>query len=356
MENMAKTAAIPLRAKHSCFGFGLLIVCLLSACGKKTALPYLSPEEEVRYSSIPKLAGPNNIGNKHAAMIFQSEHNLKTAVIDGYPASSFPQLQSVADQRDRQLDNSLLQLTNGKIINGKLVQSSSTMAGLLKFQVALVYTSFPDASDGQYCSGALIAPSWILTAAHCVRTVKSQDVKIYEGSYSLLSGGQMVSLAENGIIKNENYNGSESYPTNDIALLKLQSPITDIQPVPLITDSNASNFFTTNNVIISGWGETVQNSPKGSDQLLYAPVQTVPISVCKNSFGNLIIDGMMCANSNNSDSCQGDSGGPVTVFGKDQKLYETGIVSWGIGCAQPKYPGVYTDISVYAKWISDHEH
>ena len=46
------------------------------------------------------------------------------------------------------------------------------------------------------------------------------------------------------------------------------------------------------------------------------------------------------------DSCQGDSGGP---FACNNKL--TGIVSWGAGCADPDYAGVYTRVANYVDWI-----
>jgi len=46
------------------------------------------------------------------------------------------------------------------------------------------------------------------------------------------------------------------------------------------------------------------------------------------------------------DACQGDSGGPLICDG-----HLAGIISWGVGCADPGYPGVYTNVSHFLKWI-----
>lgn len=81
---------------------------------------------------------------------------------------------------------------------------------------------------------------------------------------------------------------------------------------------------------------------------------TLPIvsrEMCRRSYNymSVITDRMICAGyirQGGKDSCQGDSGGPLTV---DDTLY--GIVSWGYGCARPKYPGVYTNVAYLRSWI-----
>jgi len=79
---------------------------------------------------------------------------------------------------------------------------------------------------------------------------------------------------------------------------------------------------------------------------------SVPIvdrETCQRHMHRAVTDRMICAgylNRGGKDACQGDSGGPLTV---DSILY--GIVSWGYECADPNYPGVYTNIANLRWWI-----
>ena len=49
--------------------------------------------------------------------------------------------------------------------------------------------------------------------------------------------------------------------------------------------------------------------------------------------------------------CSGDSGGPAVWLDSGNRAYQLGVVSWGVGCALPNYPAVYTRVTEYLGWI-----
>ncbi|NWW00821.1 TRY1 protein, partial [Machaerirhynchus nigripectus] len=134
---------------------------------------------------------------------------------------------------------------------------------------------------------------------------------------------------------------------NDIMLIKLATPAqlsNAVQTVPLPTRCVATGTT----CLISGWGNTLSSGTNYPDTLQCLKAPVLSAADCSDSYPGQITKNMMCVGflEGGKDSCQGDSGGPVVCNGELQ-----GIVSWGMGCAQRGYPGVYTKVCNYVSWI-----
>ena len=150
------------------------------------------------------------------------------------------------------------------------------------------------------------------------------------------------------IIIHEKYNNHKV--TNDIALLKLETPLKMndyVQPVELPSLHQPTPGGT--KCVVSGWGSLSEDG-RDPSKLHRVDVPTITDEECRDKYSKSdILDSNLCCGGGGKDSCQGDSGGPLYCHG-----YQAGVVSWGIGCGDPKYPGVYTEVSYYIDWINKH--
>ncbi len=99
----------------------------------------------------------------------------------------------------------------------------------------------------------------------------------------------------------------------------------------------------------------VPSDSEYSRTLLKAWVPLLPAWKCKKRYHGRFTSRMLCAGSlsehHRVDSCQGDSGGPLVCQGKGGRWVLTGVISWGHGCGNPSFPGVYTRVSRFLRWI-----
>lgn len=142
---------------------------------------------------------------------------------------------------------------------------------------------------------------------------------------------------------------------NDIALLRLASPITYTPyalPVCLPNRVLAErDLWSVSMHTVSGWGRRSEHGPT-SNVLRRTKIPRLRTQTCIEESGVALTKNMFCAGylDGRTDSCKGDSGGPlVTEYRKT--VFLLGIVSWGKGCARPGNYGIYTRVSNYLEWI-----
>ncbi|KAK5643546.1 hypothetical protein RI129_007391 [Pyrocoelia pectoralis] len=132
----------------------------------------------------------------------------------------------------------------------------------------------------------------------------------------------------------------------DVAIILLNGKIelsNKAQVIPLVS---AGALEGGRSAVVTGWG-ALQTNGLSPTQLQSVEVHEVSREECNELYKGQITDNMICFSGVNKDSCQGDSGGPLVSDGA-----QIGIVSWGYGCADPLYPGVYAHVDNLRSFIS----
>lgn len=245
-----------------------------------------------------------------------------------------------------------------------IVNGCSVKLGQARWHVALVVST--STTNTYLCGASHLGDGWILTAAHCVESVKDSPKAVWVGSGNEAFGDLTWHKARH-IKTHEEFDPSNG--ANDIALIraKVSSTTTSVSLPNWELDEFTS--FGQEELNVYGFGKACE-SCKASDALLFASVGLMKTSTCDNRngyAGTLESESMLCANGSNApssitchgntqpslvaDSCDFDSGGSLVTTESNGSHIQLGIVSFGRSCGMASRPGVYARVSHFVEWI-----
>ena len=245
--------------------------------------------------------------------------------------------------------------------------------------VALALTD----SGEQDCTGTLIAPSLVVTAAHCFYDEENQALLQTPESYQVIAGALTVAdagpehtYAIDELVYHEAYPSGGTVDPNfedigmgqsdDIGLVFLKRPVDTVEVIPVLpkalTDtalSEGSGFF------ITGYG-TRDLEGEGDSGALYGAEQLYRDRTDAEFWGGNVSSYELCDVDDDcpigevcitgecaaTDTCAGDSGGPVYVE-VDGTVYLAGIVSRGVETSESYCGegGIYVLANFYEDWL-----
>src|SRR4051812_20541466 len=229
--------------------------------------------------------------------------------------------------------------------------------GVVPFQVAIVFSSATTVQGEIFCGGTIRDPPHVITPGHCVEESSTDEPREID-----VAAGFTNQAKPQATLQRRHVVAISSHPDfntpialdNDVAILTLDQPLDLSDPNVVAALPPAPAGETGTQALISGWGDTDAGGPFVSpDKLQEAIVDVLADSSCagyEDAYdpAEMICAGRLLGNGAAVDTCQGDSGGPLArLTANDPQSADRllGITSFGNGCGDASFPGIYTRVS-----------
>ena len=231
-------------------------------------------------------------------------------------------------------------------------------AGPTPWQVSLISPG----SKRPWCGGTLINSRYVLTAAHCLEDPQRRQpgrllVKLGDKDWTRRGEWPEMVVRAEEVVMHKQFRRGAAF-NYDFAIVRLSRDVDFandwIRPACLPSARDEGRDYTNATATVSGWGVTSSETRRQSSTLQAIKVNVLSHEACVGHYSRKdVTTNMLCARAPGADACYGDSGGPFTLE-EEERTVLIGVVSWGLECARPQWPGVYSRVASVLDWVRQH--